>query len=194
VKVTFSKDAIVTYTSQIGLAAVLLLMTCNELKSVVTFWADCYTGFGLVIGFIETLYTPPGTTGSYNAIADLYASQFTVTHAHTPGFSVFTSRILATVCNRGIIPSHMKLSLRSLISFLPFLLTHLRLPSQRGSEFYVKTDGQSASLSWNKAPICGLRPDFNYAQTVAFLLMWGALSDERTCLSLSQETASVLVI
>jgi hypothetical protein len=46
-------------------------------------------------------------------------------------------------------------------------------------ESYVTTDGQSASLSWNKAPIWGLRPDFYYRQTVADLLMWGALSYER---------------
>jgi hypothetical protein len=39
---------------------------------------------------------------------------------------------------------------------------------------------QSASLSWNKAPIRGLRPDFYYCQTVAGLLIWGALSDDRT--------------
>jgi hypothetical protein len=37
------------------------------------------------------------------------------------------------------------------------------------SESYVTTDGKSASLSWNTAPIWGL-------QTVAGLLMWGALS------------------
>jgi hypothetical protein len=51
------------------------------------------------------------------------------------------------------------------------------------SEFYVMTDGQSVSLSWNKAPIWGLRPDFYYCQTVAGLLLWGALCDERTGLS-----------
>jgi hypothetical protein len=51
------------------------------------------------------------------------------------------------------------------------------------SESYVTTDGQSASLSWNKAPIWGLRPDFHDCQTVAGLLMWGALSDEMTGLS-----------
>jgi hypothetical protein len=51
------------------------------------------------------------------------------------------------------------------------------------SESYIRTGGQSASLSWNKAPIWGLRPDFYYCQTVAGLLMWGALSDERTGLS-----------
>jgi hypothetical protein len=57
------------------------------------------------------------------------------------------------------------------------------------SESYVTTDGQSTSLSWYKAPIRGLRPDFycrtEYARrlTVTFLVPWGALSDERTGLS-----------
>jgi hypothetical protein len=41
---------------------------------------------------------------------------------------------------------------------------------------YVTTDGQSASLSWNKAPVWGLRPDFCYCQTVADVLMWDTLS------------------
>jgi hypothetical protein len=51
------------------------------------------------------------------------------------------------------------------------------------SESYVTTNSQSASLSWNKAPIWGLRPDFYYRRTVAGLLMWGTLSDGRTGLS-----------
>jgi hypothetical protein len=55
--------------------------------------------------------------------------------------------------------------------------------SQNQSQSYVTTDGQSASLSWSKAPIWGLRPDFHYCQTIAGLLIWSALSDERTCLS-----------
>jgi hypothetical protein len=46
-----------------------------------------------------------------------------------------------------------------------------------------RVDGQSASMSWNKTPIWGLRPDFYYCQTVAGLLMWDALSDERTALA-----------
>jgi hypothetical protein len=37
-------------------------------------------------------------------------------------------------------------------------------------------------VSRNKAPIWGLRPHFYYCQTVTGLLMWGALSDERTVL------------
>jgi hypothetical protein len=51
---------------------------------------------------------------------------------------------------------------------------------QSQSRSYVTTDGQSASLPWCQAPIWGLRPDFYYCQRVAGLLMWGALSDERT--------------
>jgi hypothetical protein len=51
------------------------------------------------------------------------------------------------------------------------------------SESYVTTDGQLASLSWNKALIWGLRPDLYYCLTVAGLFMWGVLSDERTGLS-----------
>jgi hypothetical protein len=52
--------------------------------------------------------------------------------------------------------------------------------SESESESYITTNGQSASLSWNKAPVWGSRPDFYYCQTVAGLLMWGTLSDERT--------------
>jgi hypothetical protein len=57
------------------------------------------------------------------------------------------------------------------------------------SESYVTTHGQSASLSWYKTPIRGLRPDFYFRTeygirlTVTFLIPWGALSDERTGLS-----------
>jgi hypothetical protein len=47
-------------------------------------------------------------------------------------------------------------------------------------ESYITTDDQSTSPSWNKASIWGLRQDSYYCQTVSGLLMWGALSDERT--------------
>jgi hypothetical protein len=62
-------------------------------------------------------------------------------------------------------------------------LTDLFLIGLLESESYITTDGQSASLSWNKAPIWGLRPDFYYCQTVAGFLIWGTVSDERTNLS-----------
>jgi hypothetical protein len=48
------------------------------------------------------------------------------------------------------------------------------------SRSYITTDGQSASPSWNKTPIWGLRPDLYYCKTVAGLFVSGALSDERT--------------
>jgi hypothetical protein len=48
------------------------------------------------------------------------------------------------------------------------------------TESYATTNDQSARLSWNKAPIWGLRPELYYCQTVAGLLMLGALSDGRT--------------
>jgi hypothetical protein len=37
---------------------------------------------------------------------------------------------------------------------------YLRLPAPSRVESYVTTDVQSASLSWNEAPIWGFRPDF----------------------------------
>jgi hypothetical protein len=55
-------------------------------------------------------------------------------------------------------------------------------PSQ--SRSYITTDGQSASLSWNKTPIWGLRHLY-YCQTVAVFFLWGALSDVKTDLSLN---------
>jgi hypothetical protein len=54
----------------------------------------------------------------------------------------------------------------------------------------LTTDDHSASLSWNKAPIWSLRPDLYCCQTVAGVLMWGALSDERTGLALAKVTVS----
>jgi hypothetical protein len=57
---------------------------------------------------------------------------------------------------------------------------------QSQSQSYVTTDSQSVSVSWNKTPVWGLRPDFYYCHTVAGLLMWGALSDERAVLSFAR--------
>jgi hypothetical protein len=52
----------------------------------------------------------------------------------------------------------LKLTSCLLYSSLPLYSSRLLL--QLESESYVTTDGQSASLSWYKAPIRGLRPDF----------------------------------
>jgi hypothetical protein len=54
-------------------------------------------GLDWMIGFTDILYIQLRTTGNYSAIDDLHTLQFTVTHI--PGFSVITSRILATDFN-----------------------------------------------------------------------------------------------
>jgi hypothetical protein len=77
------------------------------------------------------------------------------------------------------IEKHIKLICWILLFVFRFL-SYSVLNSSAESESYVTTDGQPASLSWNKAPIWGLRSDLYYCLTVAGLLIWGALSDERT--------------
>jgi hypothetical protein len=42
------------------------------------------------------------------------------------------------------------------------------------SESYITTDSQSASLSWNKAPIWGLRPDIYLSLTITALFLWAS--------------------
>jgi hypothetical protein len=70
------------------------------------------------------------------------------------------------------------------------------LLAESESESYVTTDGQSVSLSWNKASICGLRPDFYYRRTLAGLLMWGlSLTRGRICrLQLLLALASAVIL
>jgi hypothetical protein len=66
-------------------------------------------------------FTQFGNTGNYSAIAILHTFQFTVTHAL--GYSVVTSRILATdlIQSHCNFKSHVESSLYRLIPFLPFL-------------------------------------------------------------------------
>jgi hypothetical protein len=83
---------------------------------------------------------------------------------------VFICRSLATTSNNG----NSSASCAQVLSPQPPLQNSTELKVQS----CVTTDGQSASLSWNKALIWGLRPDLYFCQRVAGLLMWGALSDE----------------
>jgi hypothetical protein len=77
-----------------------------------------------MIGFIEPYAFTTRDYRHYSAVADLRTLQFTVTHAL--GFSVFTSRILATDLSQSHcnFESHMKSSFHCLIHF-----NHLLLPS-----------------------------------------------------------------
>jgi hypothetical protein len=108
---------------------------------------------------------------------------------------VFTNRCFVAAFNGGHFPflwiperspvpaSHSNSSRQLNPSdYLRNSLTHQPIACRLSleSESYVTTDDQWDSLSWNKAPIWGSRPDFYYCQTAAGLLMWSALSDERT--------------
>jgi hypothetical protein len=62
------------------------------------------------------------------------------------------------------------------------------------SESYVTTDGRSARLSWYKAPMWCLKLNLYFCQTVSSLLMWGALSDERTAQSAVISLLSICTI
>jgi hypothetical protein len=42
-------------------------------------------------------------------------------------------------------------------------------PTESESESYITTDSESAGLSWNKAPIWGLRPDIYLSLTITVL-------------------------
>jgi hypothetical protein len=86
----------------------------------------------------------------------------------------FQPIITAHTSNSSLTTSVLRIPQKNLC-----LISATRIQSQS----YVTTDGRSATLSWNTAPIWGLRTDLYYCQTVADLLIWGALSDERTGLS-----------
>jgi hypothetical protein len=166
-------------------------------------------------GFRFDLLTPYAFNSGLQAIIALplfpHTLQLAVTQAL--GFSVITSCILAKDLYQCqcYFKSHTKSSFHNLILLplfcscqfrrlysIQFLFAQAYIPADwcletrlgsSESEPYVTTDGQSASPSWYKVPIRGLRPDFFFRSeygirlTVTFLIPWGALSDERTGMS-----------
>jgi hypothetical protein len=108
------------------------------------------------------------------------------THVFTSCCSVVASSSGCSCLNYQLFTAMAHNDWTSAVLWLANSIT--RWPTQLNwlNQSYVTTDGQSASLSWNKAPIWGLRPDLYYCQTVAGLLMWGALSDKRTGLSFAR--------
>jgi hypothetical protein len=142
-----------------------LVLTFSFIDSIVTCMSDCRRGLDWWLDLCEHLHTKLVTTSNYNAIAHLHTLQITTAHAKASQ-SVFTSRFLVTDPN-------------NILCWCQYRPTNIPQLTHCQSQSYVTTDGQSASLSWNKAPIWGLRPDLYYCLTVAGLLTWGALSDER---------------
>jgi hypothetical protein len=141
-------------------------------------------GFGLVIGFIERLQNV--TTNNYDSLTELRTSKITVTAAHIkPSQFAMSSSVVAwwripTVSSLPCSRSYRLATLSRLTRCF-----NCRFSSRSKSQIYVTTDGQSASMPWCQDPIWGPRPDFCFCQRVAGSLMWGALSDERTGLSLT---------
>jgi hypothetical protein len=70
-----------------------------------------------------------------------------------------------------------------ILNYTLWTALHFALVSQSIlNQSYVTTDGQSANLSWCQAPICCLRPDFDYVKQLR--VRWcGVLSlmGERVC-------------
>jgi hypothetical protein len=92
-----------------------------------------------------------------NTVANLHTLQIARAPAESSQ-SALTSRVPVTDIN-------------SVLCKRPYWLAIIAQPNsaESESESYVTTDGQPASLSWNKAPIWGLRPDLDYCLTVAGL-------------------------
>jgi hypothetical protein len=130
----------------------------------------------LVIGFIDRSQVV--TTTKYNSLAGhstlnpLCAS--TSLRCPFPGNGFITVPLNYSTFKSS---DHTKSSWHSLIPFLlsPSTTHSLNSDLRHSSQSNVTTDGHSASLSWNKAPIWALRPDLYYCHAVAGLLVWGAL-------------------
>jgi hypothetical protein len=126
-------------------------------------------GFGLDDWIYWHLIHSTRNKRQYSAIADLHTSQF-VTHTHTLGFSVFTSRILATDslqfhCH---FKSHMKSSFRSLIPFLPLFCScqFRRLDSIHllPSSYPGRLASRNSTLHSSTAIFCWTLPYNHFAQ------------------------------
>jgi hypothetical protein len=74
------------------------------------------------------------------------SATYFVNHSHQPVCLYMYSPIIAR---------------QRLLRYVPWATntSNNRVQSQSQSESYVKTDGQSASVSWNIAPIWGLQPE-----------------------------------
>jgi hypothetical protein len=122
---------------------------------------------GLWIGRLDLLapYSHNSGLQAIQLYRCFHALKFTVTH--TLGFSVFTSRILATdlLQSHCHFKSHMNSSLHSLIQFLSFLLNHLRLPSPKLNPI-LDNSLKRPSLSLYNSPPCS-----DQAENTAFLLL-----------------------
>jgi hypothetical protein len=147
------------------------------IKYIVT-CRDAWLLDGVWIGFIGTLYTHLGTTGSYIAIADLRTLQFTVTH--TLGFSVFTGRFLVTDFKTGTVT----VSLNHTLQISLYCSTHKDFSSL--SDFQLSTE-LARFLPHLRTANSGLSIQFSAATAnylVAISCQTSSIADPRALYSL----------
>jgi hypothetical protein len=150
-------------------------------------------------GFVSYEYPWPFVRRTYRTYSILLKmSSFCTTHRSSlsTGFTEQIMPILRILCYNGSLVTWTVVGLttakfKPLLILLPFLLPLAWVSEWVG---YITTDGQSASLSWCRAPIWGLWPDFYYCLTIEDLLRWGALSDERTVLSFTMYNVQYVYI
>jgi hypothetical protein len=123
-------------------------------------------GFDWLMGFINALYIHTVRDyRQYSAIAILHTLQFTVTYAL--GFSVFTSRILATDllqshCN---VKSYMKSSLHSLIHFLPLFSTQFNPSAPKLISLQAGVSKLDSAFCATTVLYCRTLPHNHFART-----------------------------
>jgi hypothetical protein len=125
--------------------------------------------------WILDLLTQLGPTSNYIAIADFPTLQFTVTHTSVislhqscpADFSLIGTKTKlrgfspqASYTDRELQHTKSLIFTAALLKLTVFFTVGIStINSLDQSQSYVTTDGRSASLSWYKAPIWGLRPD-----------------------------------
>jgi hypothetical protein len=130
--------------------------------------------------WILDLFTPHRITSNYSAIADLQTLQVTAANTKSSAASnVFNSRFLITDVNSRYSSASRALVLPVRRIFRKWTLIN---SSQLNVKVKVKIKlrlkvSQSVSQSVSQWGSC---PDIYYCLTVTVLLLWDALSDERT--------------
>jgi hypothetical protein len=88
-----------------------------------------------MMGFIDILHTPLGTTGNYRAVVDLHTLEFTVTHTYTHHYSqpslviswqrIYNNRLIVTAAHYEVFFAQP----------IPFLSLFCQLPTQERTKF-----------------------------------------------------------
>jgi hypothetical protein len=137
-------------------------------------------GMGWMIGFIDALYTPLGTTSNYSSIAisTLYNSLL-----HTLVSSVFNSLILAMDSLQSHCNCSTLWSLFCTVQFLPATSQLSLIAISRLPQFFAATPNSGTSQFFAATPNSGTR--LGYISTCVRSLLYNLVADsQKTLLSL----------